>query len=158
VWKSDENDAILLSKTSRDEFRVLTIQESEKKVELNPWINRYELLSKRIMTLKMWIKNDGYDYKLRDSVRLMERDKKDVAKKIVELLSNNAIYRDACRLLEFSDSIEVAILIAELPLNLRLNILKKIVGLTPKHNKGRFNHSIRIHLSQLATRIYINVK
>jgi len=50
--KSDENDAILLSKISKDGFRALTIQGMEKKVKLWPLINRYELLSKRIKTLK----------------------------------------------------------------------------------------------------------
>jgi len=83
--KSDENDAVLLSKISRDEFRALTIQEMERKVKLWSLIIRYELLSKRIKTLKQWIKNDGYDYKLRDSIRLMERDKEEVAKKIIEI-------------------------------------------------------------------------
>jgi len=51
--KSDENDAILLSKVSKDGFRALTIQEMVKRVELKPLINKYELLSKRIKTLKL---------------------------------------------------------------------------------------------------------
>jgi hypothetical protein len=38
-------------------------------------INRYELLSRRIKTLKQWVKNDGYDW-LRDGIRLMEEDKR----------------------------------------------------------------------------------
>jgi|GEM_PF-5631434 len=41
-----------------------------------PTDKQYELLSKRIKTLKQWIKNDGYDYELKDSVRLMEKDKR----------------------------------------------------------------------------------
>jgi len=156
--KSDENDSVLLSKISKDGFRALTIQEMEKRVELKPWINKYELLSKRVKVLKLWIKNDGYDYKLRDSVRLMEKDKEEVARKIIEILSNDTIYREACRLLGFKDSVEVAILTTELPLHLPLNILKKFVGLTPNRNKGKYDHRIRTHLSQLATNIYINVK
>ena len=53
VKKSDENDASMLSRISRDYFRLLTIKEMEKKVELKPLINKYELLSKRIKTLKL---------------------------------------------------------------------------------------------------------
>ncbi len=158
IKKTDENDAIKLSKISKDGFRALIVQESEKKVELNPWINRYELLSKRIMTLKMWIKNDGYDYKLIDSVRLMERDKKDVAKKIVELLSNNAIYRDACRLLEVENSVELAILTVELPLYLPITRLKGLLGYTPDKNEGRYDRRLRNHITRFPVNLYVNTK
>lgn len=156
--KSDGNDSILLSKISKDCFRLLTIQEMEKKVKLCPLINKYKLLSKRIKTLKTWINRDGYEYKLKDDVRLMEKDKEEVAQKIIETLSNDVIYKEVCRLLGFRDSVEVAILTIELPLHLPLNTLKKIVGLTPNRNDGRFNHDLREHLSQLATSIYMNSK
>jgi len=88
----------------------------------------------------------------------MEKDKKDVTKKIVELLSDNIIYRETCRLLGLNDSVEVAILTVELPLHLPLNTLKRFVGLTPNHNNHRYNHRIRNHLSLLATNIYVNAK
>jgi len=156
--KSDENDSILLSKIPRDGFRLLTAQEMEKRTKLRPLINKYELLSKRIKTLKTWINRDGYEYKLKDDVRLMEKDKEEVAKKIIETLSNDVIYKEVCRLLGLRDSVEVAILTIELPLHLPLNTLKKIVGLTPNRNDGRFNHDLREHLSQLATSVYMNVK
>lgn len=39
------------------------------------------------MTLKTWINRDGYDYELKESIRLMEKDKEEVAKKIIEMLS-----------------------------------------------------------------------
>jgi len=65
--KSDENYAVILSKISRDGFRPLTIQEM-KKVELRPLIDRYELLLKRIKTLKTLTKRDGCNYELKDSV------------------------------------------------------------------------------------------
>jgi hypothetical protein len=158
VRKSDENDALMLSKIPREYFKALTIQEMEKKVKVQPLINEYELLSRRIKTLKIWIKYNGYDYRLRDSIRLMEEDKEETAKKIIEILSNDIIYRESCRLLGFDDSIEVAILTIGLPLHLPLNILKKMVGLTPNRNKGRYNHRIRKHLSQLAINIYLNAK
>ena len=156
--KSDENDAILLSKVSKDGFRALTVQEMEKRVKLRPWINKYELLSERVKALKQWIKNDGYNYELKNTIRLMEKDKKDVTKKIVELLSDNIIYRETCRLLGLNDSVGVAILTVELPLHLPLNTLKRFVGLTPNHNNHRYNHRIRNHLSLLATNIYVNAK
>jgi hypothetical protein len=156
--KSDEIDSQLLSAIPKEYFRALTIQEMEKKVKVQPLINKYELLSKRIKALKTWIKRDEYDYRLRDSIRLMEKDKEETASKIIKMLSNDAIYRGACRLLGFNDSVEVAMLAIELPLHLPLKILKKIVGLTPNRNNGRYNHRIRKHLSQLAINIYLNAK
>jgi hypothetical protein len=127
-------------KIPRDGFRLLTIQEMEKKAMLWPLINKYELLSKRIKTLKTWIKNDGYDYELKDSVKLMEKDKKDVTKKIIKILSNDAIYREVCRMLGINDSVELAILTVELPLHLPITNLKGLLGYTPDKNKGRYNH------------------
>ncbi|MCL7384330.1 MAG: hypothetical protein LZ174_08590 [Thaumarchaeota archaeon] len=158
VRKSDEVDALMLSKIPRECFKALTIEEIEKKIKVQPLINRYELLSRRIKALKMWIKGDGYDYRLRDSIRLMEKDKEETAKEIIKMTSNDTIYREACKLLGFNDSVEVAILTIGLPLHLPLNILKKIVGLTPNHNKGKYNRRIRTHISQLATSIYMNAK
>ena len=140
IKKSDVNDAVILSKIPRDGFRLLTIQEMEKKAMLWPLINKYELLSKRIKTLKTWIKNDGYDYELKDSVKLMEKDKKDVTKKIIKILSNDAIYREVCRMLGINDSVELAILTVELPLHLPITNLKGLLGYTPDKNKGRYNH------------------
>jgi hypothetical protein len=157
VRKSDEVDALMLSKIPREYFRALTIEEIEKKIKVQPLINEYELLSRRIKALKQWVRNDGYDW-LRDDIRLMEENKKKLAEKIIEMLSDNTIYKEACRLLGFNDSVEVAILTIKLPLHLPLNILKKFVGLTPNRNNGRYNYHIRNHLSQLAINIYINAK
>jgi len=153
--KSDENDALMLSRIQKEYFRALTIQEMEKKTELQPLINEYELLSKRIKVLKQWVKKDWYHW-LKDGIKLMEKDKEETAKKIIEMLSGNAIYREVCRLLGFNESVEAAILTVELPLHLPLKILKKFVGLTPNRNNGRYNYRIRKHLSQLAINIYIN--
>ena len=136
--KSDENDATLLSKILRYGFRLLTIQEMEKKAKLWPLINRYELLSKRIKTSKIWINKDGYDYELKNAVKLMEKDKRDVAKKIIKMLSNDAIYREACRMLGVKNSVELAILTMELPLHLPVTRLKGLLGYTPNKNEGRY--------------------
>jgi len=158
LWKSDENDAVILSKIPRDGFRLLTIKEMEKRVELEPLINKYELLSKRIKTLKIWIKNDGYDYELKDTVKLMEKDKKDVAKKIIKILSNDTIYKEACRMLRVKDSVELAILTMELPLHLPITRLKGLLGYTPDKNKGRYNHKLRNYITRFAINLYMNTK
>ena len=136
--KSDENDATLLSKILRYGFRLLTIQEMEKKAKLWTLINRYELLSKRIKTSKIWINKDGYDYELKNAVKLMEKDKRDVAKKIIKMLSNDAIYREACRMLGVKNSVELAILTMELLLHLPVTRLKGLLGYTPNKNEGRY--------------------
>jgi len=158
VKKSDENDAIILSKISKDGFRALTIQEMEKKVELKPLINRYELLSKRIKTLKQWIKNDGYDYELKDTVKLMEKDKKDVAKKITGIFSDDAIYKEACKILGVKDSVDLAMLLNEVRLDLPLDCIKDYLGLTNNKNNGRYERRLRGHLSQLANTIYVDAR
>jgi hypothetical protein len=66
-----------------------------------------------------------------------------------------AIYRMVCEELGVRDSVEVAILVAKLPLNWKLRRLKGLLGLTPHRNKN-YNHKLRAHLSWLATNIYIN--
>ncbi len=158
IKKSDENDAVILSKIPRDKFRALTVEKVEKKVEPKPLINKYELLSRRIKTLKQWIKNDGYDYELKNAIRLMEKDKKDIAKKIIKILSNDTIYKEACRMLRVEDSVELAILTMELPLHLPITRLKGLLGYTPNKNKGRYNHRLREHITRFAVVLYINRK
>jgi hypothetical protein len=88
----------------------------------------------------------------------MEKDKEEAAKKIIDIISSDIVYKEACKLLGFNDSVDAAILTVELSLHLPLKTLKKIVGLTPNRNNGRYNRRIRKHLSQLATSIYINAK
>jgi hypothetical protein len=147
----------MLSKIPREYFRALTIQEIEKKIKVQPLINRYELLSRRIKTLKMWIKNNGYDYGLRDSIRLMEEGKKKIAEKIVEIFSDDAIYMEACRMLGIGDSVDLAILLSELRLETSSAAIRGYLGLTNNRN-GRYNKSMRRHLSQLTNAVYINIK
>jgi len=156
--KSDENDAILLSRISREGFKPLTIQEMEKKVELWPLINKYELLSKRIKTLKQWIKNDRYDYELKNSLRLMEKDKKDVARKITEIFSDDVVYKEACKALGVKDSVDLAILLNKVRLDLPLDCIKDYLGLTNNKNNGKYDREMRRRLSQLANTIYVNAK
>ncbi|MCL7389878.1 MAG: hypothetical protein LZ173_08135 [Thaumarchaeota archaeon] len=155
--KSDEIDSQLLSKIPKEYFRAFTIQEIERKVKLQPLINKYELLSKRIKTLKMWIKRDGYDYRLRDSLRLMEEDKEEIAKKIIEIFSDDAVYMEACRMLGISGSVDLAILLNGLRLETPSAAIRGYLGLTNNRN-GRYNRSMRGHLAQLANVIYVDVK
>lgn len=108
--------------------------------------------------MKQWIKSDGYDYELKDAVKLMEKDKKDVGKRIVEILSNDAIYREACRMLGVKDSVELAILTVELPLHLPITRLKGLLGYTPNKNEGRYDHRLRSHTARFAVNLYINTK
>jgi hypothetical protein len=155
--KSDETDALMLSKIPREYFRALTIQEIEKKIKVQPLINRYELLSRRIKALKMWIKNNGYDYRLRDSIRLMEEDKEETAKKIIEIFSDDVIYKEACRMLGISESVDLAILLNGLRLETSSAAIRGYLGLTNNRN-GRYNKSMREHLAQLANVVYVDVK
>jgi hypothetical protein len=155
--KSDEIDSQLLSMIPREYFRALTVQEMEKKVKVQPLVNKYELLSRRIKALKMWIKRDGYDYRLRDSVRLMEKDKEETAKKIIEIFSDDIIYKEACRMLGISESVDLAILLSELRLEISSAAIRGYLGLTNNRN-GRYNRNMRRHLTQLTNMIYVNIK
>jgi hypothetical protein len=155
--KSDEVDALMLSKIPREYFRALTVQEMEKKVKVQPLIDKYELLSRRIKTLKMWIKHDGYDYRLRDSIRLMEEDKEETAKKIIEMFSDDIIYKEACKMLGISESVDLAILLSGLRLETSSAAIRGYLGLTNNRN-GRYNRNMRKHLTQLTNMIYVNIK
>jgi hypothetical protein len=75
-----------------------------EKTKLEPLINRYELLSRRV-------KNDVYGW-LRDDIRLMEGDKKKIAEKIIEIFSDDIIYKESCRMLGISGSVDLAILLS----------------------------------------------
>ena len=156
--KSDIIDVILLANIPRDYFKQLTVEEMERRTKLDPLINKYELLTRRIAFLRQWIKNDGWDYGLSEVIKLMGKDKEDVARKIVEAISNNAIYREACKMLGVRDSVELAILVTKLPLHLPLVKLKGLLGFTPNKNKGRHYHELRWHVTALATCLYMNAR
>jgi hypothetical protein len=105
----------------------------------------------------MWIKHNGYDYGLRDSIRLMEEGKKKIAEKIVEIFSDDAIYREACRMLGISGSVDLAILLSGLQLETSSAAIRGYLGLTNNRN-GRYNRGMRKHPAQLANVIYVDVK
>jgi len=155
--KTDTIDAMVLARISKDHFKQLMIEELERRIELDSLISRYKLYTRRIKTLKQWIKRDGWDYGLRDAVKLMERSKKDVAKRIIKAISSDAVYREACKMLGIKgDSIGLAILTAKLPLYLPLKRLKGILGLIPNRNRGRYDHELRRCIADFAIALYIN--
>jgi hypothetical protein len=156
VRKSDEVDALMLSKIPREYFRALTIQEMERRVKVQPLINEYKLLSRRVKILKQWVKNNRYDW-LRDDIRLMEEDKKKIAEKIIEIFSDDIIYREACRMLGIGESVDLAILLSGLRLETSSAAIRGYLGLTNNRN-GMYNRSMRGNLTQLANMIYVNVK
>ncbi len=161
VKKSDENDAVTLSRIPRDSFRLLSIGELEFKTIMRPLIIKYEVLTRWEQIIKHWLNDCDIPEiveALKENVKLLERILREVSSKIIEKVEDYGLYREGCRLLGFRDSVEVAILSLELPLHLPLKTLKKVVGLTPDKNNGRYNRRFRKHLSQLAINIYINLK
>ena len=66
-------------------------------------------------------------------------------------------YRLACDMIGVKDSVEVAILVARLPLNWKLSRLYGLLGLTPHKNKN-YHRGLRAHLSKLVMNVYLNNK
>jgi hypothetical protein len=97
----------------------------------------------------------------KESVKRLQCLVKRYAHKIIgEVKSDEGyatMYRLACNVLGVGDSVEVAILVARLPLNWKLSRLYGLLGLTPHRNKS-YNHKLRAHLSRPATNIYLNNK
>ncbi|MCL7383444.1 MAG: hypothetical protein LZ174_04050, partial [Thaumarchaeota archaeon] len=65
-------------------------------------------------------------------------------------------YRRVCSELQVKDSVEVAILVLELPLTSGMDKLKSYLGFTPTKNDGRYSHRLRRHLESIASNIYLN--
>jgi len=156
VEKSDEADARLLSAIPRNYFRQLTIKE----LRLLQLINMYERYAEWKRIIRQWAA--AYPQTLlKKYVRELHSVRDEYGRRIIEEVTKDenyaAIYRMACKGLGVRDSVEVAILVARLPLNWKLRRLKGLLGLTPHKNKN-YNHKLREHLSKLATTIYINNK
>ncbi|MCL7384554.1 MAG: hypothetical protein LZ174_09735 [Thaumarchaeota archaeon] len=156
--KSDENDALILSIIPREYFRELTAGEVELKIAVRPLVNRYEWIVEKRKILKQW-KNRGYDYGFGESIRAMDSYRKKIGREIVEIVSESIykdVYRRVCSELQVWDSVEVAILVLELPLTSGMDKLKSYLGFTPTKNDGRYNHRLRRHLESIASNIYLN--
>ena len=159
--KSDENDAMLLTRIPKEAFKLLTIEELELKMRMRPLIKEYEKITcwrRKLMTL---IKN-GFDYNFKESVRLMDAARMRISGKIISQITTlpiyGEVYKRSCGILNIKNSAELAILVIELPLHLPLVRLKGMLGLVPSRNKGRYNHRLRRHIARLATSLYKNVK
>ncbi|MCL7384596.1 MAG: hypothetical protein LZ167_07840 [Thaumarchaeota archaeon] len=87
----------------------------------------------------------------------MEKDKEEIAKKIVEVFSDDVTYRDACRMLGISESVDLAVLLSGLRLETLSAAIRGYLGLTNNSN-SRYNKSMRKHLAQLSNVIYVDVK
>jgi hypothetical protein len=156
--KSDENDALILSMIPREYFRELTAGEVELKIAVRPLVNRYEWIVEKRKILKQW-KNRGYDYGFGESIRAMEADRLKISREIIRMISRSIykdVYRRVCSELQVWDSVEVAILVLELPLTSGMDKLKSYLGFTPTKNDGRYNHRLRRHLESIASNIYLN--
>jgi len=156
--KTHQNDAFILSRIPKEWFRELTIEEVEFKMRVRPVIRKYEWLARWKKTLKILI-TKGFDYYFRESIKLIEKDLKETAKEIISMVSNSRyveVYRRVCDALQIKDSVEVAVLIMELPLHLGVGKLRAYLGLNPVKNNNQYNRRLRRHLEALAYNTLIN--
>jgi hypothetical protein len=132
--KCDENDVIILARMPEACFKELTIRD----VTLLQLIDGYEKFTKWGKVIRQWMKSYPLD-SFKESIRELRSMHDCYGRKIIEEVMRNddyaAIYRMACDELELKDSVEVAILVARLPLNWRLRRLKGLLGLTPHRSK-----------------------
>jgi hypothetical protein len=156
VEKSDEADANLLGIIPRSCFKQLTARE----ICLLKLIGEYEMYVRWGKIIRQWAQIHPSSF-LKESARRIRCIVNQYARKIIEEVKSGegyaTTYRLACDMLGVRDSVEVAILVARLPLNWRLSRLYGLLGLTPHKNKS-YDHKLRAHLSRLATNIYLNNK
>jgi len=159
--KSDENDAVLLARIPKEKFRPLTVKEVEFKARIRPLISKYERLVRWKMRLKRLIR-DGFDYNFRESINLMEADRRKVSEEIIRQVASlpvyGEVYRKACEMLGIKNSVELAILTLELPLHFPLCDLKGLVGLNPNKTMGQYDRRLNRHIAALAAALYLNIK
>jgi hypothetical protein len=156
--KTHQNDAFILSRIPKEWFRELTIEEVEFKMRVRPVIRKYEWLARWKKTLKILI-SKGFDYYFGESIRLIEEDLKETAKEIISMTSNSRygeVYRRVCDALQIKDSVEVAVLVMELPLHLGVGKLRAYLGLNPVKNNNQYNRRLRRHLEALTYNTLIN--
>jgi len=156
VEKSDEADAKLLGIIPRSCFKQLTARE----ICLLKLIGEYEMYVRWGKIIRQWARICPLD-SFKESVKRLRCIANRYARKIIEEVKSGEGYATtyglACDMLGVKDSVEVAILVARLPLNWKLSRLYGLLGLTPHKNKN-YNHKLRTHLSKLATSVYLNNK
>lgn len=166
VKKSDENDALILSRIPRDNYRLLSVEELELKVRVRPLINRYEKLTRWHKTVKTWLRYCDIPIvseMFKQSIRLLEKSIKETSREIVNIVRNSnniygQTYREVAKSLYINDSVVLAILVLETPLYLNTHKLKTLYGYTPNKNNGRYDRRLRGLNATLANNIYVNVK
>jgi len=164
--KSDENDALMLSKIPRDNYRLLTVDEIELKTTVRPLINRYEMLTKWRKILRQWLNDCDIPEiveALRENIKVLKKMLREVSREIIDVVKNSNsmysyVYKEVANFLDVNDSVILAILILETPLYLNIHKLKALYGYTPNKNNGRYNHRLRTLISSLAANIYITAK
>ena len=159
--KSDENDAMLLIRISKENFRPLAIEELKLRIRMEPLIRKYRQIIRWEKILKRLAKR-GLDYNFREVVRLMNADRQKISEEIIRQVTSlpihGEVYRRACEILGVKRSAELAILAVRLPLHLPMVRLKGLLGLIPGGNGGRYNHELRAHIASFAATLYMNAK
>jgi hypothetical protein len=156
VRKSDEVDARILSIIPRNHFKQLTLEE----LRLLQLINMYERYAEWRKVIRQWATiypQTPFKKYVRELYSIQSKLSRGIIEEVMRDEDYATIYKIVCDGLGVRDSVEVAILVARLPLNWKLSRLKGLLGLTPHKNKN-YNHRLRGHLSKLATTIYINNK
>jgi hypothetical protein len=154
VRKSDEADARILSIIPRNHFKQLTLEE----LRLLQLINMYEKYTEWKRIIRQWATiypQTPFKKYVRELYSIQSKLSRGIIEEVMRDEDYATIYKIVCDGLGVRDSVEVAILVARLPLNWKLRRLKGLLGLTPHKNKN-YNHRLRGHLSKLATTIYIN--
>jgi hypothetical protein len=88
----------------------------------------------------------------------MDSYRKKTGREIVKTVRKSIykdVYRRVCNELQMRGSVEIAILVMELPLTSGVDKLKAYLGFTPTKNNGQYNHRLRRHLESIALNIYI---
>ena len=158
VEKSDEVDARLLSTIPRNHFKQLTL----KDLKLLQLINMYERYTGWKSLIRRWASaypDSPFKEYAKEICSMQDCYSRRIIKEIAKDEDYVVIYRMVCEELGVRDSVEVAILVARLPLNWRLSRLKGLLGLIPRKNKNHdYHHRLRTHLARFAAMIYVNNK
>ncbi|MCF3653195.1 MAG: hypothetical protein L2C94_003405 [Aigarchaeota archaeon] len=156
--KTDENDAMLLSRIPQCSFKQITFKE----MILLRLIEEYERYVEWRMVIRRWYQIhplNSFKECIRELRSLCERHARKIIREVRNDESYGTIYRAACEALGIENSVHVAILIVKLPLNWKLAKLKGLLGLTPHSKKHKkYNHKLRANLSNIAANIYLNYK
>ena len=79
-------------------------------------------------------------------------------RRLSKFFSDDAIYKEACKTLGVKDSVDLAIPLNEIRLDLPLDCIKDYLELTNNKNNGRYDRRLREHLSHLANVIYVDAR